>query len=68
MQIAKKINHIHREFVEEAFAIYKESGLKLGKKPHPNYFVAIAVRLHLDKRQNYEYNTAQHSRNLGKGI
>ncbi len=72
--IAKKVNYISREFVEEALKLYEESGKTLGKKPHPNYFVAIAQRLHHEDLDKYSWNSynrgSQYSKNtnLGKGI
>jgi len=75
--IAKKINFINRQFVEEAFKYYKEYGKdnpKGSKRPHPNYFVAICKRLYyedLDKFRYNSYNTgSEYSKNtnLGKGI
>lgn len=66
--LARKINHIPREFIEEALRIYKESGKKLGKKPHPNYLYSVAKRLYLDKRDDYSYNSRSHKNTLGKNI
>lgn len=66
--IARKVNHIPREFIEEALEVYRESGKKLGQKPHPNYFVAVARRLYLDKSREYSYTTGSNFTNLGRSI
>ena len=72
--IVLKINFINNIFIEEAFKIYEGSDNKTGKKPHPNYFVAIAKRLYyedLDKWSNKSYiRSSKFSKNsnLGKNI
>ena len=72
--MALKINFINSTFIEEAFKIYESSSNKTGKKPHPNYFVAIAKRLYyedLDKWSNKLYikgSRFSKNSNLGRSI
>lgn len=66
--LTRKLDHIKREFVEEAFEIYKQAGERLPKRPHPNYLYAVAKRLssdNLDKRLENRYN---YNSKLGKNI
>ena len=73
-ETAMKINYINRQFVEEAFKLYKEAGVKMKLAPHPNYFVAICKRLYTEdldkwatKKYNKEFDNSKNS-NLGKRI
>lgn len=70
--LAAKIDYIPRQFVEQAFKIYQEYGKenKMLKRPHPNYFFAIAKRLHMEDTNKYGFNSYlnRNRNNLGKSI
>jgi len=74
LETTKKINYINRQFVEEAFKLYKEAAMKQKLAPHPNYFVAICRRLYTEdldkwatKKYNKDFDKIKNS-NLGKSI
>lgn len=55
--LARKIEHISSPIIKEAYGIYLNAPI-LPKRPHPNYFVAIAIRIHqseVDKNNKSSY-------------
>lgn len=73
--MAAKVDYIPRQFIEQALDIYKAYGgkKKMGifmKRPHPNYFFAVAKRLHMEDIDKYGFNSYlnRNRNNLGKSI
>jgi len=55
--LARKIEHISSPIIKEAYGIYLNAPV-LPKRPHPSYFVAIAIRIHqgeVDKNNKSSY-------------
>jgi hypothetical protein len=72
--LARKLEHISGPILREAYGIYLNAPA-LPKRPHPNYFVAIAIRIHqaeVDKNKKSSYiegENKQHSPpTFGKSI
>lgn len=72
--LARKIEHIPSPVIREAYGIYLNAPAS-PKRPHPNYFVAIANRLHqedVDKNSKTSYIEGSKPRNnpplFGKSI
>lgn len=57
------------KFLKESLEVFKSSTIKLGKSPHPNYFLKVAQRLYdesLGKPKKDPY--IRTNTNLGKSI
>lgn len=55
--LARKIDHIPASIIREAYGLYLAAPAS-PKRPHPNYFIAIAMRLYgkeVDKKQKTSY-------------
>ena len=72
--LARKIEHISSPIIKEAYGIYLNAPV-LPKRPHPSYFVAIAIRIHqgdVDKNSKPSYIEGGIKRNnpptFGKSI
>ena len=69
--MAAKVDYIPRQFIEQALEIYKAHGKKTTmSRPHPNYFFAVAKRLHMEDVDRYGFNSYfnRNRNNLGKSI
>lgn len=69
--MSAKVDYIPRQFITQALEVYKAYGKKdKMKRPHPNYFFAVAKRLHIEDVDKYGYNSYlnRNRNNLGKSI
>jgi len=69
--MSAKVDYIPRQFIEQALKIYKAHGKENKmRRPHPNYFFAVAKRLHMEDIDKYGFNSYlnRNRNNLGKSI